>query len=72
MDDIVRDGVLLLIGSCIIIGIAVFCIVLLALRELQAVAEGDAGFVLASLVALVLLALAYLATGRWLQRTGRI
>lgn len=72
MDDLVRDGVILLAGSCLLVVALLAGMLLLLLRELRAVAEGDAGFILGSIGVALLVAVIYLAIGRWLEKTGRI
>ncbi len=72
MDDLVRDGVLLLIGSCLLVILVFAAFILVVLRELQALTEGDAGFILASIGAVVIAAAVYIAIGYWLENTGRI
>jgi hypothetical protein len=72
MDDLVRSMLLILLAGVSVAVVIFSGIVLLVLSELKAIATGDTGFIAASIVAILLLCVAYVGAGFWLRRKGRI
>ena len=72
MDDLTRTGLSIIVIFCVTAAVLLYGIAWLLLRELHAVAAGDTGFMLASIVGVLLFCTAYIVTGLWLRRTGRI
>ncbi|MGA2121454.1 MAG: hypothetical protein ABSG49_05350 [Methanoregula sp.] len=72
MDDLIQSGIVIILALCAAAGIFLYAIVHLFLLELHALADGDTGFILASIGSVLLLCACYIGTGLWLRRTGRI
>jgi len=72
MDELFAAGALGILIICAGAAVILCGIVHLLRLELSAFAAGDTGFILASLAVLLLLIAAYIGTGLWLRRTGRI
>jgi uncharacterized membrane protein len=72
MDDLIVTGIAGILAICAAAAVLLFGIANLLVLELHALSTGDTGFILASLVALLLLIAAYVGAGLWLRRTGRI
>jgi hypothetical protein len=72
MDDLIRTGcailVLLFIAGITLAGGALY----LLLLNIRALSAGDTGFILASIIGVLLISACYIGAGLWLQRTGRI
>jgi len=72
MDDLIVTGAAGILAVCAAAAVIFYGIANLLVLELHAIHTGDTGFVLASIACIILLCAAYLGTGLWLRRTGRI
>jgi hypothetical protein len=72
MDDLIVTGIAGILAICAAAAVLLFGTLNLLVLELHAITTGDTGFVVATVTCLVLLCAAYLGTGLWLRRTGRI
>ena len=72
MDDLIRTGLSIIVIFCVSAAVLLYGIAWLLLREIHALASGDTGFILASIGGVLLFCSAYIVTGLWLRRTGRI
>lgn len=72
MDDLVRYGIAIILVLFVAAVVFLSVIAHLLIVELQALAAGDTGFILASTGCVLLVCAGYIGTGLWLRRTGRI
>jgi uncharacterized membrane protein len=72
MDDLIRTGMVLILALLAAMALFLCGIAWLILRELEALAAGDTGFLLASIGSVLLVCAVYTGTGLWLKKTGRI
>lgn len=72
MDDLIANGITIIIILVAAGAILIAGIVYVLLLELHALASGDSRFILISLGLLLLVCVVYAGVGLWLHRTGRI
>jgi len=72
MDDLIANGIAIIIILVAAGAILIAGIVYVLLLELHALATGDSRFILISLGLLLLVCIVYAGAGLWLHRTGRI
>ena len=72
MDDLIANGIAIIIILVAAGAILIAGIVYVLLLELHALATGDSRFILISLGLLLLVCAVYAGAGLWLHRTGRI
>ena len=72
MDDLIVTGAAGILAVCAAAAVIFYGIANLLVLELHAIHTGDTVFVLTSIACIILLCAAYLGTGLWLSRTGRI
>ena len=72
MDDLIVTGAAGILAVCAAAAVIFYGIANLLVLELHAINTGDTGFVLSSIACIILLCAAYMGTGLWLRRTGRI
>ncbi|MCK9630930.1 MAG: hypothetical protein M0R30_04750 [Methanoregula sp.] len=72
MDDIIQYGMKIILALFMATVVFLCVVACLIIVELQALAAGDAGFILASIAGVLLACAGYIGTGFWLRRTGRI
>ena len=72
MDELIAGGIAIVVILFAGAAVLIYGIIQLILWELHAIINGDLASVLGSMGVLVILCAAYLGTGYWLHRTGRI